>query len=555
MGKTSKGAVALALALSLPAGAYGQTEPNTIGRAEDFRVRTVTYGNNSGEVIDGCMTPGTWRVLEFASINENWGNADLVIGTVPPDGQSTADFVWDEAHGHHHHPGFFGLDLFKEDTTKQGSGSKFGFCLMSNYGPVYTPAPVQQIQFGCPPGDIQGISAGFGDKYDNDTTCNLINLTGVPDGSYLMASTSNASRSKAEADPFDNTTAHRINITGSNVTQPAPFFRSSVEVVPAVGGGTTEIAVAARQPSSYDAFWKGAGGHVFTNWKIQQSSWQAPNGGEIFNASQPYSLKEAPTAYASAPQALDVFGRNTNNEILRFQWRGGAWTYSSMGGSAGGPPGAAAGEENRKIVGVIWTDGTFRFRRYNGTSWTAWAAFGNGFDPTYRPVIVASGRDTFHVFVRVPGGNVSWARLHNGVWSSQWSTLGGPFAGPIAAASHNVNKVDVFARGTDNKLYHRVYDSGWSANWVAESVAEMASAPAVIAPRPNRLEVFYYYMSSGTVFYKRRAWDGTNWTVETPTAANNISTAVPPVLATWGSNVVSIFHAIQGGAVRQRERR
>jgi hypothetical protein len=49
-------------------------------------------------------------------------------------------------------------------------------------------------------------------------------------------------------------------------------------------------------------------------------------------------------------------------------------------------------------------------------------------------------------------------------------------------------RLDVFARGTDNLLYHKSYDNGWSA-W--ESLgAELGSDPEAISWARNRIDVF-----------------------------------------------------------------
>jgi hypothetical protein len=555
--------VTLALAIAVPAAASAQTQPNTIGRASSFSAGTENFMLSSGDVIDGCITAGSHRVMRYATINENWGNAHLSVGVVPPAGQSTADFVWDPGHGHHHARGFFGLELFDENGAKARDGLKFGFCLTSNFGPLYSPQPAgPSPSFGCNSGDTMGIRAGFGDIYPSGTACNIMNLDGFADGTYLLSTTSNASRSRSEADPYDNTTAHRVTISGNTVTQIDPTFRSSQQVVPAITG-TTQIAVVARGTDRYDAFWKGTDGKLYTNWRNTTGTWQSPSGTVISDAAIPYSLKEGPAAIASAFAAIDVFGRNSDNAIYRFVWRGGGWTYSSFGGTAGGPPAAATASASRQVVGVIWSDGTFRYRRFDGSAWSGWTSLGGSFQKI-RPVIVTSGKDTFHIIVKNSSNNVLHRMITNGTASSAWTNLGGVHQGAVSADSWNVNRLDVLTRGTDNKLYRKSWKTSptpvgtpaWTTSWEAlTTTGELVSSPAVIAPRPDRLEVFYYVNQGGTIFYKRKAWNGTAWVEELPSAFSGITASTPPVLSTWADGVVSVFHAISDGSVRQRERR
>ncbi|MBM3673746.1 MAG: hypothetical protein FJW88_02155 [Actinobacteria bacterium] len=69
-----------------------------------------------------------------------------------------------------------------------------------------------------------------------------------------------------------------------------------------------------------------------------------------------------------------------------------------------------------------------------------------------------------------------------------WEQLGGNLVGEPAAVSWGQGRIDVFARGTDNGLYHQWYDNGWSG-W--ESLGGvLASAPAVSSWAPGRLDVF-----------------------------------------------------------------
>ena len=226
---------------------------------------------------------------------------------------------------------------------------------------------------------------------------------------------------------------------------------------------------------------------------------------------------------------IDVFGRNSNNAIYHFYWRGGAWGYYSMGGTAGGPPAAVAPSPDRAMVGVIWSDGSFRWRYWDGSAWSPWASLGGPFLRTAAPVLVASGWNTIHAFVKNTNNSISYRRFNNGIWTPSWENLGGTAAvGPISAASWNVNRVDVVRRGPDNKLWRRTWNGSYFGAWVADTGAELVSAPTIISTRPDRLDVVYYRNTGGTVVYRRRHWDGSAWSVDDPTAVAGISTAIPP---------------------------
>src|SRR5699024_11312838 len=71
-------------------------------------------------------------------------------------------------------------------------------------------------------------------------------------------------------------------------------------------------------------------------------------------------------------------------------------------------------------------------------------------------------------------------------WSN-WESLGGVLMSAPAVASWQSNRLDVFARGTDQALYHIWWDGRWS-NW--ESLGGiLTSQPAAVSWRPDRIHV------------------------------------------------------------------
>jgi acylphosphatase len=72
-----------------------------------------------------------------------------------------------------------------------------------------------------------------------------------------------------------------------------------------------------------------------------------------------------------------------------------------------------------------------------------------------------------------------------------WDSLGGVITSRIAVGSNKDGRLEIFARGTDNALWHRwqtAPNSGWS-NWGSLG-GQITSNPTVIANADGRLEVF-----------------------------------------------------------------
>jgi len=72
---------------------------------------------------------------------------------------------------------------------------------------------------------------------------------------------------------------------------------------------------------------------------------------------------------------------------------------------------------------------------------------------------------------------------------SDWESLGGTLLSAPSVSSWAPNRLDVFARGSDNTLYHIWWDGNRWSNW--ESLGGvLTSAPGSVSWGPNRTDVF-----------------------------------------------------------------
>src|SRR5439155_11120380 len=76
--------------------------------------------------------------------------------------------------------------------------------------------------------------------------------------------------------------------------------------------------------------------------------------------------------------------------------------------------------------------------------------------------------------------------------------------GAVSAAA---NRIDVFARGLDNALWHRAWDGTAWQPWQSLG-GVLSSGPAVTASGASRLDVF---ARGGDGALWHRAWDGAGW--------------------------------------------
>lgn len=161
-------------------------------------ITDTTFTAQACELVEGCIAqPGTRRLLRFATVTENVGSGDLVLGQVPPPGVSNEVFVWSPCHMHHHVAGYASYEL-RDASGVVATGRKQGFCLeddeqVTPLGPSHG--------YNC---TFQGISPGWADVYGNGLPCQWIDITDVPSGAYSLRVVIDPSGALPDADPTNN---------------------------------------------------------------------------------------------------------------------------------------------------------------------------------------------------------------------------------------------------------------------------------------------------------------------------------------------------------------
>jgi hypothetical protein len=159
--------------------------------------------------------------------------------------------------------------------------------------------------------------------------------------------------------------------------------------------------------------------------------------------------------------------------------------------------------EKPLVFAVGRSDGSMMFRDLSKTD-GAWTSLGGAFrsgpavaltGPT-RPVVFARGTDDalWH----------TWRDSSKVLWAG-WHSLGGQFTSAPAAAMTG-NRLVVAARGTDGAIWHKWYDNGWSG-WHSLG-GQLSSGPAMVQSG-NRLVVAARGMD-GAIWHKwyENGWSG-----------------------------------------------
>lgn len=189
---------------------------NLVTRVRNFAISTQTFSANDHDVQDGCVTPGTHKIMRFDFLSYNAGNSDLVIGSPA----SRPDlFVWSAGHGHYHLRDFNEFLLFNAQGGLATIGYKQAFCAIDieRIGPN---ASASGRFHNC--NSDQGISSGWADVYNSGLACQYIVIDNVPNGDYTLQSTTNAKHVVGEDCFGDNTEWTGLRIQANTVTEIAP---------------------------------------------------------------------------------------------------------------------------------------------------------------------------------------------------------------------------------------------------------------------------------------------------------------------------------------------
>jgi hypothetical protein len=212
MNKASVAFLAWGIVSTQAAWAQVDLVPKILG----FRITNESFSSGSGDVIDGCIAPGTYKLLRFESRAQNLGVTDLHIG--PPE-ENLDLFVWSESHGHYHFENFLTYTLFDWNGEQVRPGFKQAFCLMDSAS-VVPGAP--SSGYDC---HDQGISAGWTDIYSSGLPCQFIDITGLPDAKYTLRLDCNDEQKIVEGDYTNNSTIARLKINADKVSivpEPTP---------------------------------------------------------------------------------------------------------------------------------------------------------------------------------------------------------------------------------------------------------------------------------------------------------------------------------------------
>ncbi len=167
---------------------------------------------------------GYRRLLRFDTVLINRGDGDLKVGNrADPNNPYKDYFIYHACHGHYHIKNFSIYELVNLDGQTVRAGTKQGFCFEDSF--KYEDGG-KSSGYNC---DNQGITSGWGDWYYKQLVGQWIDITGIPEGDYIVRTTINKPLDGTGLRIFDEGLNRYPNTVEVRFHIPDP--RNKVEVV------------------------------------------------------------------------------------------------------------------------------------------------------------------------------------------------------------------------------------------------------------------------------------------------------------------------------------
>jgi hypothetical protein len=176
------------------------------------------FEDGSCAVQEGAVGgTGYRRLLRFDTVVLNGGDGDLVVGDRSDPNNPYAEwFFFATCHGHYHIRDFSNYELLNSDRTLVVAAQKGGFCFEDSL--KYDGNKSNGYNCG-----FQGITSGWGDWYYKQLTGQWIDITGVPEGDYVVRVTVNMSGA------FDEGTNRYANAVETTIHVPNPRKKVAID--------------------------------------------------------------------------------------------------------------------------------------------------------------------------------------------------------------------------------------------------------------------------------------------------------------------------------------
>ena len=247
-------------------------------------------------------------------------------------------------------------------------------------------------------------------------------------------------------------------------------------------------------------------------WRAEDESETTGSSSSALGASTDVA-RQRPAIFSRRPGELDVVGLGMDDRFYHSKWNGQSWSnWAAIGvgeflsGPAVGQLGSPRTERDRLVVIGLGKDNGFHQAVWDGQQWSSWHSIGDGRFQS-APALLSGARPT--LFGRGMDRRIYSSSYRSGTWSA-WTPIGdGTFTSAPTATHLGAGRVDVFARGDDRHVYQSWRDGGSWSPWQRIGSGTFKSAPAAVSWSANRLDLFAVGDDS-TLW--QNTWSPAGWT-------------------------------------------
>ncbi len=220
-------------------------------------------------------------------------------------------------------------------------------------------------------------------------------------------------------------------------------------------------AVSSWEQGRLDVFVRSTDNRLFHR-VYQNEAWQGANWSDL---SDGHTIQTSPAAVSWGPNRIDLFAV-WDNEIHHRAFHNGAWSpwAENLAGATNDAPAAAAGKTLRVDVLVRTSDNLMSRRYWEAgafVGWKNWETVGGiSHQLMGAPAAVATNLNRVDCFGRDPAGNLMHA-WYQGIIEEHFSEIDilpiQDTPAVVSGITADRGRVDVFVRGTDDLLKHRIF--------------------------------------------------------------------------------------------------
>ncbi|MGQ0602097.1 MAG: lysyl oxidase family protein [Anaerolineales bacterium] len=193
----------------------------------DFEIQRFSKDRRVLRLANTVWNGGVGTLELHGVLNHDTHQTDVIQRVSTADGEHVdyfvGAFVWHPTHDHWHVGEFAVYELWQLTAAGEldrvvAQSDKLSYCLIDTdvVAPKQPGFDPQRRYYGCGR-TRQGLSVGWGDKYDSFLDGQSLDVSALADGVYALVSTTNPNARLLEADYTNNTAIVYLNLAGDRV--------------------------------------------------------------------------------------------------------------------------------------------------------------------------------------------------------------------------------------------------------------------------------------------------------------------------------------------------